>query len=172
MNPKHSQETNPVVDPHSQEVSGDFPSNTISDLDIPIALRKGTRSCPKYPISMFISYSNLSSSFKAFTSSLSDIVIPRNIDEALEIPECRTAVHEEMRALKKMETWELVELPPEKRVLGYKWVFTIKFNANGSIERYKARLVAKGFTQTYGIDYAETFAPVAKLNTIRVLLSL
>ena len=56
--------------------------------------------------------------------------------------------------------------------MGCKWIFTIKYNANGSVNRYKVRLVAKGFTQTYGIDYQETFAPVAKLNTIQVLLSL
>jgi hypothetical protein len=66
----------------------------------------------------------------------------------------------------------LVKLPNEKRVVGCKWVFTIKCKADGSVERYKAILVGKGFTQTYGIDYEETFAPVAKMNSIRVLLSI
>jgi hypothetical protein len=58
-------------------------------------------------------------------------------------------------------------LPDGKKTVGCKWVFTMKYNSDGSIERYKARLVAKGFTQTFGIDYSERFAPVAKLSTVK-----
>ena len=99
-------------------------------------------------------------------------MVPRNIQEALDEPSWKLAVFEEMNALKKNGTWEVVDLPREKKVVGCKWVFTIKSKADGSVERYKTRLVAKGFTQTYGINYQETFAPVAKINSIRVLLSL
>ena len=61
--------------------------------------------------------------------------------------------------------------PRGKKTVGCKWVFTIKYNADGSIEWYKAQLVAKGYTQTYGVDYSETFAPIAKIDTIQVLFS-
>ena len=87
-------------------------------------------------------------------------------------PNWKEAINAEIHALNKNGTWDITDLLERKRPVGCKWIFNVKYNANGSIDRYKARLVAKGYTQTYGIDYQETFAPVAKLNTVRVLLSL
>ena len=78
----------------------------------------------------------------------------------------------EMEVLAKNNTWELVKFPKGIKPVGCRWVFTVKYKSDGSIERYKVRLVAKEYAQTYEIDYLETFAPVAKMNTIQVLLSL
>jgi hypothetical protein len=77
-----------------------------------------------------------------------------------------------MRALHKNNTWELVQLASGKEAVGCKWVFTVKHKVDGPVERSKVRLAAKGFTQTNGIDYKEMLAPLAKMNSIRVLPSL
>jgi hypothetical protein len=77
---------------------------------------------------------------------------------------------EELDALSRKRTWDLVDMSPDKSVVGWKWVFKIKTRSDRSIERYKARLVAKGFTQEYAIDYEETFAPVACLSSVHTLL--
>ena len=66
----------------------------------------------------------------------------------------------------------MMSLPMGKRIVGCKWIFTIKYRVDGTLERYKVRLIAKGYTQTYGVDYLDTFALVAKMNTMRVLLSI
>ena len=146
--------------------------NEITDLDVPIAIRKGVWSCTTHPIAKYLSYHRLSDNYKAFTSKISHLFIPRTIHEALEHPDWKPAVMEEINALNKNKTWEIVDLPVGKKTVGCKWVFTVKCRADGSIDRHKARLVAKGFTQTYGLDYQETFAPVAKVNSIRILLSM
>ncbi|KAI3684802.1 hypothetical protein L6452_34028 [Arctium lappa] len=86
---------------------------------------------------------------------------PTSYKEASSNPDWQKAMDEELIALDKAQTRESVHLPPDKSPIGSKWVFKIKTKSDGSIDRYKARLVAKGFNQEYGIDYEETFAPVA-----------
>jgi hypothetical protein len=78
---------------------------------------------------------------------------------------------EELDALHKNNTWDQVDLPFEKSVVGCKWVYKIKTCSDGTVDRYKARLVARGFTQEYGVDYEETFAPIACLSSVRALLA-
>ncbi|RVX07945.1 Retrovirus-related Pol polyprotein from transposon TNT 1-94 [Vitis vinifera] len=164
---------NPSKLPGNNAPDGTVDSELENDiLNIPIAWRKGVRSCTQHPIGNFISYDKLSPTFRAFTSSITEIQVPQNIHEAFKYPKWKAAVDEEVRALEKNGTWEITDLPRGKKPVGCKWIFTVKYKADGNVDMYKARLVAKGFTQSYDIDYQETFAPVAKLNTVRVLLSL
>ncbi|KAE8724060.1 hypothetical protein F3Y22_tig00010968pilonHSYRG00140 [Hibiscus syriacus] len=81
-------------------------------------------------------------------------------------------MNEEILALESNNTWSLVPLPSNKTPIGIKWVYRIKYNLNGEVERFKARLVAKGYTQREGVDYVETFSPVAKMVTVRKVLAL
>ena len=97
---------------------------------------------------------------------------PTSVSVALSNPKWFKAMQEEYQALQNNHTWDLV-LPSEPvKVVGNKWIFKIKYHADGTISRYKAMLVAKGFHQTQGVDYIETFSPVVKASTVRVILSL
>ncbi|XP_074282629.1 uncharacterized protein LOC141607169 [Silene latifolia] len=79
------------------------------------------------------------------------------------------AMNLEIQALDANHTWLLTELPKGRQAIGFKWIFKTKYNPDGSIERHKARLVIQGFKQRYGLDYEETFAPVAKMSTVTAM---
>ena len=119
-----------------------------------------------------MSLKHLSLAYKNFIVSLNTTIIPNIVFKALAKREWKDAMREEMSALEKNKTWEIVERPKGKNIVDCKWIFTLKYKVDGSLERHKAKLVAKGYTQTYGVDYQETFAQVANMNTVRIMLSL
>ena len=103
-----------------------------------------------------------------------EIAEPRTMKEALSSDQAnkwKAAADEEIQSLMENETWDLVKLPPGRKPVGCKWVFKVKHKESGEVERFKCRLVAKGYSQSYGIDYEETFSPVVRFNSIRTLLA-
>lgn len=84
----------------------------------------------------------------------------------------KKAMEEEIASLKENSTWSLVELPAGRKAISNHWIYCVKRNAEGEISRYKARLVVRGFSQREGIDFNETFSPVARFDTIRTVLSI
>ncbi|KAL0458674.1 UNVERIFIED_CONTAM: Retrovirus-related Pol polyprotein from transposon RE2 [Sesamum latifolium] len=103
--------------------------------------------------------------YMSFVASLSILQEPKTYAEAAKYPEWRDAMTNELQALEQNGTWKLLPLPHDKVAIGCKWVFKTKLRADCSVERYKARLVAKGYSQIEGIDYNESFSPVAKAIT-------
>ena len=172
LNPTTYPNSSSSYQPENNELeTGSSQNQKIQELDLPIAQRKGVHSCTHHPIERFVSHNSLSQPYRVLLSNLSKVNLPRSIEEAMKISDWRV-VFEEMKALKKNGTWEICSLPKGVVPVGCKRVFIVKHKSDGTMERFKARLVAKGYTQTYGIDYLETFAPVAKMNIVRVILSL
>ncbi|KAJ9558206.1 hypothetical protein OSB04_012820 [Centaurea solstitialis] len=125
-----------------------------------------------HPIANHISYKNFSDKHKAFLAAISSNDEPKHFKQAVQSDRWKEAMQKEIRALEENGTWTLEKLSDGKRAIDSKWVYKIKYKPDGEVERYKARLVAKGYTQLEGVDFHDTFAPVAKLVTIRTLLTI
>jgi hypothetical protein len=100
---------------------------------------------------------------------------PQSYEEAMSSPyahKWKAAMKEEIQSLNNNNTWNLMKLPNDAHAIGSKWVYKRKYNSDGTVERYKARVVAKGYAQKEGIDYHETFAPVMKYKSLRIILAL
>ncbi|KAL2225453.1 UNVERIFIED_CONTAM: Retrovirus-related Pol polyprotein from transposon RE1 [Sesamum indicum] len=110
--------------------------------------------------------------YMSFVASLSVLQEPVSFSEAVKHREWREAMDTELKALEANNTWKLSPLPAGKRAIGCKWVFKTKLRADGTVERHKARLVAKGFSQIEGVDYTDSFSPVAKSVTLRIFLAI
>ena len=113
--------------------------------------------------------------FVLTAGAMFDSAEPDSFEEAVNSDhssEWQKAMQSEMQSLKDNQTWELEDLPPGKKAIPCKWVYKVKYNPDGSIERYKARLVIKGFSQKKGVDYDQTFSPVVRNASVRTHLSI
>jgi len=140
--------------------------------DFHTSLLTKTEKKTRYPIDVYVSLARLSPSFKQVVCSIDSHEEPESYEVASQHENWQKAIVEELKALEQNGTWTMTLIPKGKHVIGCKWVYKVKYRVDGSLERYKARLVAKGYTQKKGLDYLHTFSLVAKITTIRLLLSL
>ncbi|GJX05344.1 ribonuclease H-like domain-containing protein [Tanacetum coccineum] len=126
----------------------------------------------KYGLEKYAGYFKVNSENFCFVSQLNKTREPKTYFEASKYSHWIDAMNQEMNALLRNGTWELVELPEGRKAIRSKWIYKIKFRSSGEIDRYKARLVAQGFGQKEGTDYEETFSPVVKMVTVRCLLNI
>ena len=153
-----------------------LPSSSQTQLSLLPSSSKQLPPSPKkttpYPIASVISYDRYTPLFQSYICTYNQETEPKTFKQAMQSEKWTKAANEELQALELNKTWVVESLPPGKNVVGCKWVFTIKYNPDGTVERYKARLVAQGFTQQEGIDFLDTFSPVAKLTTVKFLLGI
>ena len=132
---------------------------------------KKVSSGKSYPIANYVTCKRFSENHKSYMAAITKIIEPRYFHEAVKDPKWREAMSKEIEALELNNTWTLAELPVNKRPINCKWVYKVKYNSDGSVERYKARLVIRGDQQIEGFDYGETFAPVAKMTSVRCFIA-
>ena len=128
----------------------------------------------RFGIDEYADVATVENSVQHFSYNACQIMEPKSMEEALSsdhAKEWKAATDSEVDSLLESETWELVELPPDRKPIGCKWVFKVKHGSDGSVEWLKGQLVAKGCSQKYGIDYDETYSPVVRFSSIRGLLA-
>lgn len=107
-----------------------------------------------------------------FIANIIEFKEPERYHKAKEKKEWVKEMEEEIRALEANETWEITSLPPGRKPIGCRWVYKVKLKHDGSVERHKSRLVAKGYSQKEGVDFVDSFSPVAKVVIVRIILAL
>lgn len=125
-----------------------------------------------HPITGVLSYDKLYAPYKEFVMNVSFVSESQFYHQEARIPERCKAMSEEITTLEANNTWTLHALPRGKKTIGCRWIYKTKFNVNGSLDKHKVWLVTKGYTQQPGLDFIDTFSPVAKLTFVRVVLSL
>ena len=123
-----------------------------------------------YPISDYSSTTAFSVKHQAFLAAITTDYVSKMYQEAVKDPRFNGAMKAEVTALEDNHTWDVTSLPPGKWAITCQWIYSMKYKADGTVERPKARLVACGNRQKEGLDYKETFSPVAKMNTVHFLL--
>lgn len=132
---------------------------------------KNTLQLP-HNINRFLSYDKLSPNHKHLILYISSHIEPTFYHQAVKYPEWHTAMKLELDAIEQNHTWSIVPLPSGKHSVGWRWIYKIKYKSDGIVERHKGRLATKGYTQQEGLDYFDTFSPVAKIVTVKILLPL
>lgn len=170
-------ETQSVTQNTNSSSSADTASTPSSQhaTQVPVVLPAPAVSPPRHPMTTRSQSGIVKPNVKytlAATLAASDLE-PRTVTQALKDDRWRNSMSEEFNAQIANQTWNLVPSPPPTvNVIGCKWIFRTKFNPDGSVHRYKSRLVAKGYSQQAGLDYNETFSPVIKSTTIRLVLDI
>ncbi|KAH9726552.1 hypothetical protein KPL70_008304 [Citrus sinensis] len=120
----------------------------------------------KAELGIFVGYSSTSKAYRIYLSQNNKVIVSMDV-QFFELDNW-----DELKMIEKNQTWELADRREHKKAMGVKWVYRTKLNLNDYVNKYKARLVIKGYAQVFGVDFFETFAHVARLDTIRILLAL
>ncbi|KAL0377594.1 UNVERIFIED_CONTAM: Retrovirus-related Pol polyprotein from transposon RE2 [Sesamum radiatum] len=175
-------EPKPEPEPVHIEADNDhtqLPSTTSIDIELRRSSRHTHRPACMQDFECY--YSNISppavvhsvnSVHTKFVDTLSKLQEPRSYVQTTQHQAWIQAMDAEIQALEHNQTWEITPLPKDKKAIGSRWIYKLKLKPDGTVDRHKARLVAKGYTQVEGVDFFESFSPVAKVVTVRVLLAL